>query len=197
MCAGRVLNGTGEGCPPFYPVISSPCIQKRCAAIVTSLSASNELHMIVCIQMFFVQKNFRLPDCIHCRPNAMRSPLLVPCPLSLVPIYRLLYMFVCIVNLLSCLYAYLALPLFHTHTSMSYPCLRVHALYALRSFLILPMSCRPLLLYQPLLPHIPYPAPRSGKGMGSEERYRSFPINLQLLSVCFYVQNSINHPSMS
>lgn len=113
-----------------------------------------------------------------------------PCPLSLVPIYRLLYMFVCIVNLLSCLYAYLALPLFHTHTSMSYPCLRVHALYALRSFLILPMSCRPLLLYQPLLPHIPYPAPRSGKGMGSEERYRSFPINLQLLSVCFYVQNS-------
>ena len=87
-------------------------------------------------------------------------------------------------------YAYLALPLFHTHTYMSYPCLRVHALYALRSFLILPMSCRPLLLYQPLLPHIPYPAPRSGKGMGSEERYRSFPINLQLLSVCFYVQNS-------
>lgn len=83
MYAGRVLNGTGEGCPPFYPVISSPCIQKRCAAIVTSLSASNELHMIVCIQMFFVQKNFRLPDCIHCRPNAMRSPLLVPCPLSL------------------------------------------------------------------------------------------------------------------
>ena len=165
MYAGRVLNGTGEGCPPFYPVISSPCIQKRCAAVVTSLSASNELHMIVCIQMFFVQKNFRLPDCIHCRPNAMRSPLLVPCPLSLVPIYRLLYMFVCLVNLLSC-FSSLAVCLF-SHASMSYPCLRVHALYALRSFLILPMSCRPLLLYQPLLPHIPYPAPRSGKA--SEE----------------------------
>lgn len=111
-----------------------------------------------------------------------------PCPLSLVPIYRLLYMFVCIVNLLSC-FSSLAVCLF-SYASMSYPCLRVHALYALRSFLILPMSCRPLLLYQPLLPHIPYPAPRSGKGMGSEERYRSFPINLQLLSVCFYVQNS-------
>lgn len=96
MYAGRVLNGTGEGCPPFYPVISSPCIQKRCAAIVTSLSASNELHMIVCIQMFFVQKNFRLPDCIHCRPNAMRSPLLVPC------LYLSVALYVCIVNLLSC-----------------------------------------------------------------------------------------------
>lgn len=87
MCSGRVLNGTGEGCPPFYPVISSPCIQKRCAAVVTSLSASNELHMIVCIQMFFVQKNFRLPDCIHCRPNAMRSPLLVPCLYLSVALY--------------------------------------------------------------------------------------------------------------
>ena len=87
MYAGRVLNGTGEGCPPFYPVISSPCIQKRCAAVVTSLSASNELHMIVCIQMFFVQKNFRLPDCIHCRPNAMRSPLLVPCLYLSVALY--------------------------------------------------------------------------------------------------------------
>lgn len=129
MYAGRVLNGTGEGCPPFYPVISSPCIQKRCAAIVTSLSASNELHMIVCIQMFFVQKNFRLPDCIHCRPNAMRSPLLVPCPLSL-----FICCFIClfvwsisylVFHLLP--YAYLALPLFHTHTSMSYPCLHVYA----------------------------------------------------------------------
>lgn len=97
MCSGRVLNGTGEGCPPFYPVISSPCIQKRCAAVVTSLSASNELHMIVCIQMFFVQKNFRLPDCIHCRRTLCGA-----LSLSLVPIYRLLYMFVCIVNLLSC-----------------------------------------------------------------------------------------------
>ena len=112
MCSGRVLNGTGEGCPPFYPVISSPCIQKRCAAVVTSLSASNELHMIVCIQMFFVQKNFRLPDCIHCRPNAMRSPLLVPISYL---VFHLLP------------YAYLALPLFHTHTSMSYPCLPVYA----------------------------------------------------------------------
>lgn len=129
MCSGRVLNGTGEGCPPFYPVISSPCIQKRCAAVVTSLSASNELHMIVCIQMFFVQKNFRLPDCIHCRPNAMRSPLLVPCPLSL-----FIGCFICLfVSWISYLvfhllpYAYLALPLFHTHTSMSYPCLPVYA----------------------------------------------------------------------
>ena len=194
MYAGRVLNGTGEGCPPFYPVISSPCIQKRCAAVVTSLSASNELHMIVCIQMFFVQKNFRLPDCIHCRPNAMRSPLLVPCPLSLVPIYLLLYMFVCIVNLLSCfsslavcLFSLASIPYTYLYVISMPPCI---CLYTLRSFLILPMSCRPLLLYQPLLPHIPYPAPRSGKGMGSEERYRSFPINLQLLSVCFYVQNS-------
>lgn len=188
MCSGRVLNGTGEGCPPFYPVISSPCIQKRCAAVVTSLSASNELHMIVCIQMFFVQKNFRLPDCIHCRPNAMRSPLLVPCPLSLVPIYRLLYMFVCIVNLLSC-FSSLAVCLF-SHASMSYPCLRVHALYALRSFSFFPCRTVHCFCISPLLLHVPYPAPRSGKGMGSEERYRSFPINLQLLSVCFYVQNS-------
>lgn len=130
MYAGRVLNGTGEGCPPFYPVISSPCIQKRCAAVVTSLSASNELHMIVCIQMFFVQKNFRLPDCIHCRPNAMRSPLLVPCLYLSVAL-----LFVCIVNFLSCFsslavclfslasipYTYLyviPIPICHTHASM-------------------------------------------------------------------------------
>lgn len=119
MYAGRVLNGTGEGCPPFYPVISSPCIQKRCAAVVTSLSASNELHMIVCIQMFFVQKNFRLPDCIHCRPNAMRSPLLVPCPLSLfigcficLFVWSISYL---VFHLLP--YAYLAMPLCHTHAS--------------------------------------------------------------------------------
>ena len=102
MCSGRVLNGTGEGCPPFYPVISSPCIQKRCAAIVTSLSASNELHMIVCIQMFFVQKNFRLPDCIHCRPNAMRSPLLVPCPYLSVALYVCLYRESLILFFISC-----------------------------------------------------------------------------------------------
>lgn len=102
MCAGWVLNGTGEGCPPFYPVISSPCIQKRCAAIVTSLSASNELHMIVCIQMFFVQKNFRLPDCIHCRPNAMRSPLLVPCLYLSVALYVCLYRESLILFFISC-----------------------------------------------------------------------------------------------
>ena len=102
MCSGRVLNGTGEGCPPFYPVISSPCIQKRCAAVVTSLSASNELHMIVCIQMFFVQKNFRLPDCIHCRPNAMRSPLLVPCPYLSVALYVCLYRESLILFFISC-----------------------------------------------------------------------------------------------
>lgn len=190
MYAGRVLNGTGEGCPPFYPVISSPCIQKRCAAVVTSLSASNELHMIVCIQMFFVQKNFRLPDCIHCRPNAMRSPLLVPCPLSL-----FIGCFICLfVSWISYLvfhllpYAYLALPLFHTHTSMSYPCLPVYAyiLYGVfhssravpfTVFVSAPFCC--MFVIRPR---------RSGKG--SEEWYRSFPINLQLLSVCFYVQNS-------
>lgn len=102
MYAGRVLNGTGEGCPPFYPVISSPCIQKRCAAVVTSLSASNELHMIVCIQMFFVQKNFRLPDCIHCRPNAMRSPLLVPCLYLSVALYVCLYRESLILFFISC-----------------------------------------------------------------------------------------------
>lgn len=120
MYAGRVLNGTGEGCPPFYPVISSPCIQKRCAAVVTSLSASNELHMIVCIQMFFVQKNFRLPDCIHCRRTLCGA-----LSLSRVSIYRLLYMFVCLVNLLSC-FSSLAVCLF-SHASMSYPCLHVYA----------------------------------------------------------------------
>lgn len=86
MYAGRVLNGTGEGCPPFYPVISSPCIQKRCAAIVTSLSASNELHMIVCIQMFFVQKNFRPKEFSFTRlhplpPERYAEPS--PCPVSL------------------------------------------------------------------------------------------------------------------
>ena len=102
MYADRVLNGTGEGCPPFYPVISSPCIQKRCAAIVTSLSASNELHMIVCIQMYFVQKNFRLPDCIHCRPNAMRSPLLVPCLYLSVALYVCLYRESLILFFISC-----------------------------------------------------------------------------------------------
>lgn len=102
MYAGRVLNGTGEGCPPFYPVISSPCIQKRCAAVVTSLSASNELHMIVYIQMFFVQKNFRLPDCIHCRPNAMRSPLLVPCLYLSVALYVCLYRESLILFFISC-----------------------------------------------------------------------------------------------
>lgn len=124
MCAGRVLNGTGESCPPFYPVISSPCIQKRCAAIVTSLSASNELHMIVCIQMFFVQKNFRLPDCIHCRPNAMRSPLLVPCLYLSVALYVCLYreslilFFIsCRMPIQPCLYS-IHIPLCHTHASM-------------------------------------------------------------------------------
>lgn len=186
MCAGRVLNGTGEGCPPFYPVISSPCIQKRCAAVVTSLSASNELHMIVCIQMFFVQKNFRLPDCIHCRRTLCGA-----LSLSRVSIYRLLYMFVCIVNLLSCfsslavcLFSLASIPYTYLYVIPMPPCIYF------TEFFILPVPYRSLLLYQPLLPHIPYPAPRSGKGMGSEERYRSFPINLQLLSVCFYVQNS-------
>ena len=150
MYADRVLNGTGEGCPPFYPVISSPCIQKRCAAVVTSLSASNELHMIVCIQMFFVQKNFRLPDCIHCRPNAMRSPLLVPCPLSLVPIYRLLYMFVCLVNLLSCfsslavcLFSLASIPYTYLYVIPMPPCIYF------TEFFILPVPCRSLFLYQP------------------------------------------------
>ena len=87
-------------------------------------------------------------------------------------------------------YAYLALPLFHTHTSMSYPCLPVYAyiLYGVfhssravpfTVFVSAPFCC--MFVIRPR---------RSGKGMGSEERYRSFPINLQLLSVCFYVQNS-------
>lgn len=118
--------------------------------------------------------------------------------LSRVSIYLLLYMFVCIVNLLSCFsslavclfslasipYTYLyviSMPLCHIHASL-------YMLIYFTEFFILPVPSRPLLLYQPLLPHIPYPARRSGKG--SEEWYRSFPINLQLLSVCFYVQNS-------
>lgn len=139
MCSGRGLNGTGEGCPPFYPVISSPCIQKRCAAIVTSLSASNELHMIVCIQMFFVQKNFRLPDCIHCRPNAMRSPLLVPCLYLSVAL-----LFVCIVNFLSCfsslavcLFSLASIPYTYLYVISMPPCI---CLYTLRSFSFFP--CR-------------------------------------------------------
>ena len=163
MC-GSGLKWDGEGCPPFYPVISSPCIQKRCAAIVTSLSASNELHMIVCIQMFFVQKNFRLPDCIHCRPNAMRSPLL-----ARVSIYRLLYMFVCLVNLLSCfsslavcLFSLASIPYTYLYVIPMPPCIYF------TEFFILPVPSRPLLLYQPLLPHIPYPAPRSGKVWGAK-----------------------------
>lgn len=192
MYAGRVLNGTGEGCPPFYPVISSPCIQKRCAAVVTSLSASNELHMIVCIQMFFVQKNFRLPDCIHCRPNAMRSPLLVPCPLSLVPIYLLLYMFVCIVNLLSCfsslavcLFSLASIPYTYLYVIPMPPCI---CLYTLRSFSFFPCRTVHCFCISPFCRMFVIRPRRSGKGR--EERYRSFPINLQLLSVCFYVQNS-------
>lgn len=143
MCSGRVLNGTGEGCPPFYPVISSPCIQKRCAAIVTSLSASNELHMIVCIQMFFVQKNFRLPDCIHCRPNAMRSPLLVPCLYLSVAL-----LFVCIVNFLSCfsslavcLFSLASIPYTYLYVIPMPPCIYF------TEFFILPVPSRPLLLY--------------------------------------------------
>ena len=139
MCSGRVLNGTGEGCPPFYPVISSPCIQKRCAAVVTSLSASNELHMIVCIQMFFVQKNFRLPDCIHCRRTLCGA-----LSLSRVSIYRLLYMFVCIVNLLSCfsslavcLFSLASIPYTYLYVISMPPCI---CLYTLRSFSIFP--CR-------------------------------------------------------
>lgn len=161
MYAGRVLNGTGEGCPPFYPVISSPCIQKRCAAIVTSLSASNELHMIVCIQMFFVQKNFRLPDCIHCRPNAMRSPLLVPCLYLSVALYVCLYResLILVFHLLP--YAYLALPLFHTHTSMSYPCLHV---YTLRSFSFFPCRAVHCFCISPFCLMFLIRLRRSGKG---------------------------------
>lgn len=184
MYAGRVLNGTGEGCPPFYPVISSPCIQKRCAAVVTSLSASNELHMIVCIQMFFVQKNFRLPDCIHCRPNAMRSPLLVPCLYLSVAL-----LFVCIVNFLSCfsslavcLFSLASIPYTYLYVIPMPPCI---CLYTLRSFLILPMSCRPLLLYQPLLPHIPYPAPSVGEG---ERRVIPILSDKSTTSLCMFLR---------
>lgn len=184
MYADRVLNGTGEGCPPFYPVISSPCIQKRCAAIVTSLSASNELHMIVCIQMFFVQKNFRLPDCIHCRPNAMRSPLLVPCPLSLfigcficLFVWSISYL---VFHLLP--YAYLALPLFHTHTSMSYPCLHV---YTLRSFSFFPCRAVHCFCISPLLPHVRYPAPSVGEG---ERRVVPILSDKSTTSLCLFLR---------
>ena len=109
--------------------------------------------------------------------------------MSRVSIYLLLYMFVCIVNLLSCfsslavcLFSLASIPYTYLYVIPMPPCIYF------TEFFILPVPSRPLFLYQPLLPHIPYPAPRSGKG--SEEWYRSFPINLQLLSVCFYVQNS-------
>ena len=186
MCAGWVLNGTGEGCPPFYPVISSPCIQKRCAAIVTSLSASNELHMIVCIQMFFVQKNFRLPDCIHCRPNAMRSPLLVPCPLSLF-IGCFICLFVWSISYLvfhllpyaylACLYS-IHIPLCHIHASL-------YMLIYFTEFFILPVPYRSLFLYQPLLPHVRYPAPSVGEG---ERRVVPILSDKSTTSLCMFLR---------
>lgn len=189
MYAGRVLNGTGEGCPPFYPVISSPCIQKRCAAVVTSLSASNELHMIVCIQMFFVQKNFRLPDCIHCRPNAMRSPLLVPCPLSFVPIYLLLYMFVCIVNLLSCfsslavcLFSLASIPYTYLYVISMPPCI---CLYTLRSFSFFPCRTVHCFCISPLLLHVRYPAPSVGEG---ERRVIPILSDKSTTSLCLFLR---------
>lgn len=181
MCSGRVLNGTGEGCPPFYPVISSPCIQKRCAAVVTSLSASNELHMIVCIQMFFVQKNFRLPDCIHCRPNAMRSPLLVPCLYLSVAL-----LFVCIVNFLSCfsslavcLFSLASIPYTYLYVIPMPPCIYF------TEFFILPVPSRPLFLYQPLLPHVRYPAPSVGEG---ERRVVPILSDKSTTSLCLFLR---------
>lgn len=195
MYAGRVLNGTGEGCPPFYPVISSPCIQKRCAAVVTSLSASNELHMIVCIQMFFVQKNFRLPDCIHCRPNAMRSPLLVPCLYLSVALYVCLYreslilFFIsCRMPIQPCLYS-IHIPLCHIHASL-------YMLIYFTEFFILPVPSRPLLLYQLLLPHVPYPAPSVGEG---ERRVIPILSDKSTTSLCMFLRPKqyLNYPSMS
>lgn len=139
MC-GSGLKWDGRGLSAVLPCnLFSMHFQKRCAAIVTSLSASNELHMIVCIQMFFVQKNFRLPDCIHCRRTLCGA-----LSLSRVSIYRLLYMFVCIVNLLSCfsslavcLFSLASIPYTYLYVIPMPPCT---CLYALRSFSFFP--CR-------------------------------------------------------
>ena len=114
--------------------------------------------------------------------------------LSRVSIYLLLYMFVCIVNLLSCfsslavcLFSLASIPYTYLYVISMPPCI---CLYTLRSFSFFPCRTVHCFCISPFCRMFVIRLRRSGKGMGSEEWYRSFPINLQLLSVCFYVQNS-------
>lgn len=112
--------------------------------------------------------------------------------MSRVSIYLLLYMFVCIVNLLSwfsslavCLFSLASIPYTYLYVISMPPCI---CLYTLRSFSFFPCRTVHCFCISPFCCMFVIRPRRSGKG--SEERCRHCPINLQLLSVCFYVQNS-------
>ena len=151
-------------------------------------------NLLICVQWIaydrlypdvFRPKEFSFTRLHPLPPERYAEPS--PCPVSL-----FICCFICLfVSWISYLvfhllpYAYLGLPLFHTHTSMSYPCLHV---YTLRSFSFFPCRAVHCFCISPFCRMFVIRLRRSGKG--SEEWYRSFPINLQLLSVCFYVQNS-------